>query len=180
MISRSLGPEFGGAMACLFFTAYVIGSTFHISGLFFIFLWNVGVVEIVMNTFLSDHDTQAIRITVGAVTLLVVAIVAMIGAESYGKFNRFLFLGQIITIWLTFGCMLFRKAPYVLFLSSSHTGTPSRRYLHGSFPVDLQRKLHSAHLDVLHAPLRLRGHLPRYDRNYGGRQSLRRPRKPRS
>ena len=32
MISRSLGPEFGGAMACLFFTAYVVGSTFHISG----------------------------------------------------------------------------------------------------------------------------------------------------
>ena len=32
MISRSLGPEFGGAMAALFFIAYVIGSTFHISG----------------------------------------------------------------------------------------------------------------------------------------------------
>ena len=66
-----------------------------------------------MNTFLSDHDTQAVRITVGAVTLLVVAIVAMIGAENYGKINRFLFLGQLVTIWLTFGCMLFRKAPYV-------------------------------------------------------------------
>lgn len=70
-----------------------------------------------MNTFLSNIDTQAVRITVGAVTLLVVAIVAMIGAESYGKFNRFLFLGQIVTIWLTFGCMLFRKAPYVRSLS---------------------------------------------------------------
>lgn len=34
MISRSLGPEFGGAMAALFFLAYVIGSTFHISGKF--------------------------------------------------------------------------------------------------------------------------------------------------
>lgn len=32
MISRSLGPEFGGSMAVLFFTAYVVGSTFHISG----------------------------------------------------------------------------------------------------------------------------------------------------
>ena len=32
MISRSLGPEFGGTMAILFFTAYVVGSTFHISG----------------------------------------------------------------------------------------------------------------------------------------------------
>ena len=34
MISRSLGPEFGGAMAALFFIAYVVGSTFHISGSF--------------------------------------------------------------------------------------------------------------------------------------------------
>ena len=32
MISRLLGPEFGGTMAILFFTAYVVGSTFHISG----------------------------------------------------------------------------------------------------------------------------------------------------
>ena len=67
----------------------------------FYFIWNVGVVEIVMNTFLSDHDTQAIRITVGAVTLLVVAIVAMIGAESYGKFNRFLFPGELEGFFFT-------------------------------------------------------------------------------
>ena len=35
--------------------------------------------------------------------------VAMMGAESYGKFNRFLWIGQLVTIWLTLGCMLFRK-----------------------------------------------------------------------
>ena len=135
-----------------------------------------------MNTFLSNNDTQAIRITVGAVTLLVVAIVAMIGAESYGKFNRFLFLGQIVTIWLTFGCMLFRKAPYVRFSSPlsclSSLGAPSRRSFHGTLPLHLQRELPSADADVLHAPLGVRCDLPRHDGHHGGRQPLGRPRKP--
>ena len=33
MISRSLGPEFGGAMGVLFYIAYTCGAAFHLSGI---------------------------------------------------------------------------------------------------------------------------------------------------
>ena len=82
-----------------------------------------------MNTFLSNNDTQAIRITVGAVTLLVVAIVAMIGAESYGKFNRFLFLGQIVTIWLTFGVIMkYLSIPGIVLMIAAMLVVPQLQY----------------------------------------------------
>ena len=68
-----------------------------------------------MKTFLVDHDTKMVRIIIGACVLVVVLAVAMIGAESYGKITRFLCLGQLTTIWLTFGCMIFRHAPIVFF-----------------------------------------------------------------
>ena len=37
MISRSLGPEFGGAMGMLFYVAYAMGVCFYIIGEFQIF-----------------------------------------------------------------------------------------------------------------------------------------------
>lgn len=40
----------------------------------------------------------------------------MIGAESYGKINRFLWGGQLLTIWITFGFILFTKGGYVVMI----------------------------------------------------------------
>ena len=117
MISRSLGPEFGGAMAALFFTAYVIGSTFHITGMFifyYIYCLRIGVVELITNSFFAD-SAEKWHIPIGTIILICVTLVAMIGAESYGKINRFLWAGQLICIWLTFGFMVFSPANKVPF-----------------------------------------------------------------
>lgn len=54
------------------------------------------------------------NIIIGSSVLLVVTAVAMIGAESYGKINRFLWGGQLLTIWVTFGFILFTKGGYVV------------------------------------------------------------------
>lgn len=68
-------------------------------------------VELVVGTFF--HGDSKWSIIIGTGILLVVTGVAMIGAESYGKINRFLWGGQLLTIWITFGFILFTKGGYV-------------------------------------------------------------------
>ncbi|KAK8808608.1 hypothetical protein WA158_008509 [Blastocystis sp. Blastoise] len=64
MISRSLGPEFGGAMGILFYTAYTCGAAFHITGF---------VTEIATTFFPGDDRWNILIATVG---LLIVFIIS--------------------------------------------------------------------------------------------------------
>ncbi len=69
-------------------------------------------VELVVETFFGGEAKW--NIIIGTGVLLLVTAMAMIGAESYGKINRFLWGGQLLTIWITFACILFTKGGYVL------------------------------------------------------------------
>ena len=64
-----------------------------------------------MGTFF--HDDSKWSIIIGTGILLVVTGVAMIGAESYGKINRFLWGGQLLTIRIPLGFIFFTKGGYV-------------------------------------------------------------------
>ena len=69
-------------------------------------------VELVVETFFGGEAKW--NIIIGTGVLLLVTAMAMIGAESYGKINRFLWGGQLLTIWITFACILFTKGGSVL------------------------------------------------------------------
>jgi amino acid transporter len=91
MISRSLGPEFGGAMGMLFYVAYAMGVAFYI----------IGFATEVQTTWFPDLDKIAgkwCRIIVGSVGLLFVLSISAIGADAFAKFNVWFFAIQFSAI----------------------------------------------------------------------------------
>ena len=85
MLSRAMGPEFGGAIGILFYAAYAVGCCFYI----------VGFSTEITGTFLPDEaDNFLINLAIGSGSLLVVAGIAYGGAEAFTKINIWLFVGQ--------------------------------------------------------------------------------------
>ena len=85
MISRSLGPEFGGAIGILFYFAYAVGVSFYV----------VGFATEVQSTFYPDSDAAiAIVRIVGTIGLLGCLIISWIGADAFAKFNTWFFVLQ--------------------------------------------------------------------------------------
>ena len=66
----------------------------------------LGVIELITNSFFPDSADKW-HIPIGTIILLLVTMIAMIGAESYGKINRFLWAGQLLCIWATFAFIIF-------------------------------------------------------------------------
>lgn len=89
MISRLLGPEFGGAIGVLFYFAYAIGCCFYVSGF----------AEEIYNSFFTQYDKRWATIVIGSVGLLILLVPAAIGANAYTKANIILFLIQVGSIW---------------------------------------------------------------------------------
>ena len=95
MISRSLGPEFGGAMGMLFYVAYAMGVCFYI----------IGFATEVQTTWYGDADKVSaywIRIAAGSIGLLFVLSISAIGADAFAKFNVWFFVIQFSAIVLGF------------------------------------------------------------------------------
>jgi potassium/chloride transporter 9 len=84
MISRSLGPEFGGAIGILFYFAYAVGVSFYV----------VGFATEVQSTFYPDHDPLTVVRIVGTLGLFAALIISWIGAEAFAKFNTWFFVLQ--------------------------------------------------------------------------------------
>ena len=77
MISRSLGPEFGGAIGILFYLAYAVGVSFYI----------VGFATEIQSTFFETSDPATIVRIVGSLALFACLITSWIGADAFAKFN---------------------------------------------------------------------------------------------
>ncbi|EDQ92939.1 uncharacterized protein MONBRDRAFT_17154, partial [Monosiga brevicollis MX1] len=89
MISRCLGPEFGGAIGVLFYSAYAMGVSFY----------SIGFATAVQTTFMPDAESPEWTIRwVGSCGLFFVLLVSLKGADFFAKFNVFFFLIQFLAI----------------------------------------------------------------------------------
>lgn len=85
MLSRAMGPEFGGSIGILFYAAYAVGCCFYIVGFS---------TEITGTFFPDDSNNFLLNLAIGSGSLLVVTAVAYGGAEAFTKINIWLFVGQ--------------------------------------------------------------------------------------
>eukprot|EP00939_MAST-03C_sp_MAST-3C-sp1_P000184 g184.t1 len=90
MISRSLGPEFGGAIGLLFYLAYAIGVSFYISGFSLA----------VRTNFFEDQPEYSFNLIIGSVGLVGVTVISYVGAGIFAKFNVIFFFVQTLAILL--------------------------------------------------------------------------------
>uniref|UniRef100_UPI00398F88C3 solute carrier family 12 member 9 n=1 Tax=Pristiophorus japonicus TaxID=55135 RepID=UPI00398F88C3 len=106
MISRALGPEFGGSIGIMFFFANICGSALYILGL----------VESIVDIFGLPPTGQATGIQVlpnaywyellyGTVILILCLLVCLVGADIYAKASFIIFIVVIVvlgTIFISF------------------------------------------------------------------------------
>ncbi|XP_077378140.1 solute carrier family 12 member 9-like isoform X3 [Festucalex cinctus] len=124
MISRALGPEFGGSIGIMFFFANVCGSALYILGL----------VEAIMSAFGVPEASEAVRVIGAAhrvlpsgywwsllystVLLLICFIVCLVGAHIYAKATFVIFL-IVTTVLASIFCSFFFVEPRMITLPDS-------------------------------------------------------------
>eukprot|EP01006_Ploeotia_vitrea_P025390 TRINITY_DN58260_c0_g1_i1.p1 TRINITY_DN58260_c0_g1~~TRINITY_DN58260_c0_g1_i1.p1 ORF type:complete len:1001 (-),score=502.59 TRINITY_DN58260_c0_g1_i1:118-2793(-) len=123
MMSRSLGPELGGAIGCLFYAAFAVGSCFYA----------VGFATEVQETWFSHHKGPWLLRGIASVALLFVLGVALMGARYFTKINVPLFIIQFAATWIAIGSMLF-GSPKGLAHGGEFTGPKLDNFLHNANP----------------------------------------------
>lgn len=103
MISRNLGPAFGGSSGLLFWFTYCINVTFNV----------VSFTETFMPTFLPQYclpdktPMLAPGLICSSVSLFLLFIIAYTGAGAFAKVNVQLFVGLMISLAVGIGSILF-------------------------------------------------------------------------
>lgn len=108
MISRALGPEFGGGIGLLFYLANSVGSTFYVTGF---------ATEIV-----SDHGGLGLSIVgnhywdtflVASMAQFFCLVVALLGADAFAKVSFFIFLAVTFSIGLSIIALLAQPVGHI-------------------------------------------------------------------
>ncbi|RHZ40189.1 hypothetical protein DYB26_001272 [Aphanomyces astaci] len=104
LISRSLGPEFGGAIGVQFYLLYASGVAMYL----------VGFAEEVAQTWFVDSawGKKWVVVTVASTTLVTIVCIALIGAHAFSKVNQYLFVVQFACIAYIYqvNCFLIGKS----------------------------------------------------------------------
>eukprot|EP00485_Elphidium_margaritaceum_P002943 CAMPEP_0202707636 /NCGR_PEP_ID=MMETSP1385-20130828/19934_1 /ASSEMBLY_ACC=CAM_ASM_000861 /TAXON_ID=933848 /ORGANISM="Elphidium margaritaceum" /LENGTH=969 /DNA_ID=CAMNT_0049366387 /DNA_START=21 /DNA_END=2930 /DNA_ORIENTATION=+ len=101
MISRTLGPEFGGSIGLLFYAAYCVGVAFYCTGF----------AEEIVETWHNDVEGSAkfwLVIMYASSICGVCLAIALAGARWFTKINVFLFFWQFLAIFISLIAVFFR------------------------------------------------------------------------
>lgn len=98
MMSRSLGPELGGAMGILFYVAFAVGVSFY----------TIGFATEVKDTFFAHHETHWTIVIISSLALFLVLLVSYMGAAFFTGINVPLFIVQFATIFIAIFAMWFQ------------------------------------------------------------------------
>ena len=124
MISRTLGPEFGGSIGLLFYAAYCVGVAFYCSGF----------AEELVDTWYDDYNSTQqywLRIMWASVICGICLAVALAGAGWFTKINVFLFFWQFLAIVIALLACFFRGTFWLDGMCCLHerTSMESCRYI---------------------------------------------------
>lgn len=89
MISRSLGPEFGGSIGLIFSLANAVACAMYVVG----FCESLQDLLKVYNLYIVDNGVNDVRIT-GCITLLVLTVIVVVGLEWEAKVSEYLAIIQ--------------------------------------------------------------------------------------
>ena len=90
LVSRSVGPELGGAIGCVFFAANTVGAAFYLQGF--------AEVMISAQVLSINHNKYWLSIGMGSAVLLVEAVIAIVGTKLYSNCAFLIFLIQMFSI----------------------------------------------------------------------------------
>ena len=101
LVSRSVGPELGGAIGCVFFAANVVGAAFYLQGFAEVML-SAEVLNI-------DHNKYLWSIALGAAVLVVEAVIAIAGSSIYSRCAFLIFIIQMGSIAYGLAALLWQE-----------------------------------------------------------------------
>eukprot|EP00116_Pleurobrachia_bachei_P003404 sb/3463666/ len=148
MISRSIGPEFGGAMGIIFFAAQLFGSVVYLLGL----------LDTIVDSFGQDGgtftktipETGFWPILYGSALLVVMLIVVLVGAEMFAKTNLIIFVIVLVALGFDF-VNFFIQSEKEISPPTSNTLVNQSSYLHytsWSMNTLLENKVWNLALDI--------------------------------
>ncbi|XP_055022766.1 solute carrier family 12 member 9 [Boleophthalmus pectinirostris] len=125
MISRALGPEFGGSIGLMFFLANVCGSALYVLGLVEAVLATFGVPEdgIITSQYQVLPSGYWWSLLYGTVIALLCLVVCLVGAHIYAKTSFLIFL-VVMVVLLTIFISFFAVTPRVVQLPAEATLNP--------------------------------------------------------
>merc|ERR1712166_1390564 len=102
MISRNLGPAFGGSSGLLFWFTYCINVTFNTVA----FTQTIQPVIFPAGSWWASGD-YASSVTISTITLFVLFLVAYNGAATFAKVNYFIFAVLVVACAASIGSLFF-------------------------------------------------------------------------
>jgi amino acid transporter len=133
--SRSLGPEFGGAVGLLFYFLYAVGVSMYL----------VGFAEEAHQTWFADATDarvgkKGVVVIIATLALVVIVVIAFIGAQAFARVNKYLFILQFACVAIG-ALFIYAGSPHELKNGGQFTG-PRLATLKQNTPPHLTDELH--------------------------------------